>query len=169
MKYVFREDEILTIKARDKANPQKIGEALENVSARSGGRLAPKAVVDAARDRKSVLHRHFEWRDEIAAEQYRLEQARGLIRSISVENTDTSTGYARAFVSVRDRDGTSYRGLEEVLGSQDLQQKVLAAAERDLLAWENRYRDLQDICSLVREARERLSAKRSNHESRPIV
>jgi hypothetical protein len=167
MKYSFREDEILTIKAKDKADPQKIGQALELISEKAGGKLTPPAVVEAARDKRSVLHKHFEWDDARAAESFRLDQARTLIRAIHLENTDASNGYARAFLSVREKTGTSYRSLGEVLKSTDLQMSVLEAAERDLLAFEARYKSLQDICNIVRGAREKVSARRrSKNESR---
>lgn len=168
-RYVFDPDQVLSIKAKDKANPQKIGEALERVSAQAGGRLEPRAVVDAARDRKSILHRHFEWRDDVAAEQYRLEQARSLVRSIHVENVDAESGVARAFLSVREKEGVAYRSIGDILGSADLQSRILAQAERDLLAFETRYKSLEDICGLIRQARERLSNRRSANESRASI
>jgi hypothetical protein len=161
IKYRFKEDEPLTIKAADKANPQKIGEALTKISAVNGGHLIPSAVVDAARDTKSVLHRHFEWNDKNAAEKYRLDQARTLIRCIHVESDDAESGVTRAFLSIRDKSGTSYRTITDVLNSADLQQRVLAQAEKDLLAFEARYQNLEDICSLIRAARERIAVRRS--------
>ena len=51
------------------------------------GRLLPADVVDDARDADSPLHSHFEWDDSIAAEHYRLDQARNLIRSIKIHVT----------------------------------------------------------------------------------
>jgi len=48
------------------------------------GRLTAAAVVDSARDPQSPLHRYFEWDDTSAAESWRLEQARSLIRSVRV-------------------------------------------------------------------------------------
>ena len=169
MQYSFKPDEVLTIKAKDKADPQKIGKALEAISVQRGGKLTPPAVVDAARDRKSVLHRHFEWDDAKAAEQHRLEQARSLIRSIHVESTEASNGYTRGFLSVRDEAGMSYRTVTEVLGSADLQRSVLEQAERDLIAFEARYRSLADICALIRDVRAKVTARRTKHESRVNV
>ena len=166
MKYSFREGEVLTIKAKDRADPQKIGQALEAISAKAGGKLKPPDVVNAARDRKHLLHKHFEWSDEKAAEAYRLEQARTLIRAIHVENTTAENGMARAFLSVHDKAGTAYRSLGEVLNSADLQAKVLAAAERDLISFEEKYRSLVDICDLIRAVREQIAGRRSKHESR---
>ena len=165
-RYSFVEGEILAIKARNRADPQKLGEALEAISAKSGGRLTPPSVVEAARDKKSPLHKHFEWSDPAAAEAYRLDQARSLIRCIHVESTETENGLARAFLSIKDKDGTAYRSLSEVMSSADLQAKVLAAAERDLISFENRFRDLTDICELIRAARERIAVRRGKNESR---
>jgi hypothetical protein len=161
IKYVFKEDGILSIKGKDKADPQVIGEALSKISEAAGGHLIPGAVVDAARDRKSPLHPHFEWSDKVAAEAFRVDQARSLIRCIHVSTDETESGVARAFLSVRDKEGTSYRTISDVLSSADLQQRILAQAERDLLAFENRYQSLQDICDLIRQARERLAVRRS--------
>lgn len=161
IRYSFKSDEPLTIKAAAKASAQKLGEALALVAEKSSGHLMPKDVVEAARDKKSPLHKHFEWDNQIAADKFRLDQARSLIRSIHVESADTESGVARAFLSIREKDGTSYRTIGDVLKSADLQQRVLAAAEKDLLAFENRYSSLEDICGLIRQARERLSARRA--------
>jgi hypothetical protein len=160
IKYRFKEDEPLTIKAADKANPQKIGEALTKISASNGGHLVPSAVVEAARDAKNVLHRHFEWNDKTAAEKFRLDQARSLIRCIHVESDDTESGVTRAFLSIREKSGISYRTVEDVLNSADLQSRLLAQAERDLISFETRYKNLSDICDLIRQARERLAVRR---------
>jgi len=48
------------------------------------GRLEPKQVIEAARDPASPLHSYFEWDDRVAAERYRENQARTLIRSVTV-------------------------------------------------------------------------------------
>ena len=170
IKYVFAEGEILAIKAADKANPQIIGEELEKIAQKAGGHLTPPAVVEAAKDRKNPLHRHFEWDDRKAAENYRLDQARQIVRCIHVENAEAENGASRAFLSVREKDGVSYRSFGDVLASADLQAKVLAAAERDLLAFEARYRNLEDVCSLIRQARQQISARRvAGHDNRAVA
>lgn len=161
IKYRFKEDEPLMIKAADKASPQKIGEALGKIAASGGGHLVPAAVVQAARDTKHVLHRHFEWVDKVAAEKYRLDQARSLIRCIHVESDDAESGVVRAFLSIREKTGVSYRSISDVMNSADLQQRILAQAEKDLLAFEARYQNLEDICGLIRAARERLAVRRN--------
>ncbi len=160
IKYVFK-DEPLTFKGAHKANPQKIGEALESVTTANEGRLRPAAVIEAAREKKSVLHHHFEWDDDVAANAYRVDQARTLIRSIRVEESDDE--HRPAFLSIHDASGTAYRAIAEVMSSRDLQLAILRQAGRDLDAFDKRYRELTDICDIVRGARERVGERVAEH------
>lgn len=166
IRYTFKEGPI-PLKNAKEADPQRIGEALAEIAAATDGHLTPRATVDAARDPRSALHPHFEWDDAAAAEAYRLDQARELIRMIRIED-DNQENDPPAFLSVNEgKAGVSYRTYGDVLGSVTLQDAVLKAAERDLKAFEDRYRRLEDICNIVREARERIAARRgSKIESR---
>lgn len=164
---VYRFREPLTIHGGKEANPQVIGQALEAIREESGGELRPRAVVEAARDKDHPLHPHFEWNDAKAAEAYRLDQARVLIRSIQIEEDDEAD-QRPAYISIHGQNGTSYRTISEVLKSEDLQRRVLVAAERDLKAFEERYKQLYRICEIVAAARERLTEEISSRsEDRP--
>ncbi len=165
IRYVFAEDQTLAFKGAHKADPQTIGESLASITKDAGGKLTPHAVVNAARAEKHPLHGHFEWDDALAAEHYRLDQARSIIRVVRVEDADASEGHTRAFLSVAS-DGVAYRTASEVKGSQHLQGVILRQAERDLEAFEKRYRDLADVCELVRQARETVAKRRGKNESR---
>lgn len=168
MRYVFRDDRPVTISNAKKANPQVIGEALEKITATADGKLTPHAVVEAARNQRHPLHKFFEWDDAVAAEAYRVDQAREIIRIVRVEDADAEDGNVRAFLSISDRSGTSYRRVGDVKSSVELQAIILRQAERDLEAFERRYRELKDVCDVVRTARESIAAKRTaSDESRP--
>lgn len=163
--YSFKEPPV-TLKNIKDASAQRIGEALEKIAADNDGDLTPGAVLQAARSRSSPLHRHFEWNDERAAEAHRLNQARQIIRIIRID--DVAPEPVQAFISISDRAGVSYRHVSDVLSSVDLQRRVLVQAERDLAAWEARYRSLASVCELVRQARSALNNWRSKlDESRP--
>lgn len=153
LRYVFREPTIFH--NHKDADPEVIGNELERIRSENNGRLMPPTVVEQARNRRSPLHRYFEWNDKTAAEAYRLDQARTLIRIVQIEDSESDKPPRRAFVSVND-DGKAYRGLNEVLSSQSLQLAVLVSAEKELRAFESRYTELLDICELVRDARSRL-------------
>lgn len=47
-------------------------------------RLTPQAVVEQARNPTSILHAFFQWDDQKAAQQHRLDQARRLISSFEI-------------------------------------------------------------------------------------
>jgi hypothetical protein len=64
-------------------DPQAAGEELERIKHRDGT-IVPEAVVDEARPEDAVLHPAFEWEDPVAAEKYRVIQARTLIKKVRV-------------------------------------------------------------------------------------
>jgi hypothetical protein len=154
IRYVFSDDEPLRIKAAHMADPQKIGEALEQIRLEHGV-LKPQAVVEAAQDLASPLHPHFEWDDRAAAHRYRLDQARTLIRVIRVED-DSAGEPPRAFYTVTTRDGQAYHSLEEVRTSADLQRAVQERALRDLEGFLQRYNEISEVCEIVRVAKMKL-------------
>lgn len=162
--YCFK-DGPLIIKNAKKADAQQIGDALATITQKNNGHLTPRAVVGAARNNRSPLHRFFDWDDAIAAEKFRLEQARDLIQHIKIVD-DARPEPAPAFISITQRGGTSYRTLADVQGSTELQLAALQAAERDLRSSERRYQMFADICTIIRAAREQVERRRINMESR---
>lgn len=54
--------------------------ALDTLADRFGGAVSPRDVVDAAKPNDSPLHPYFEWDDDKAADNWRLDQARRLLR-----------------------------------------------------------------------------------------
>ena len=97
--------------------------------------------------------------DVVAANSFRIDQARVIIRSVHVIDTEVEAGHASAFISITDNVGTSYRTLMAVKNDVSLQAIVLAQAARDLAAWEKRYKDIADICQIVRGAREEIERR----------
>lgn len=163
VKYVFKE-EYQTIKNAKKADPEKIGVALQKIQDDNPGEKGyPQRVVEAARNPRNVLHKHFTWDDAEAAESYRREEARTLIRSIQIEDDEGDT--KPAFLSVNSKGGRRYHSIDAVMASVELQEAVLRAAERDLTAFTNRYREMKDICEVVQDARDRV--RKRLEESRP--
>lgn len=131
---------------------------LRRLAAAHEGRIEPAAVVEAARSPRSPLHRHFEWDDTEAATQYRLEQARCLIRSVRV-TLDTPSGplVVRPFVHTPERDAYCETG--EVMRAKELREALVARALDELHAWQARYRAFAELAS-IHEALESVLAKR---------
>ena len=70
-------DEVLGIDA------QTAGSELDRIRRRDGT-IKPAVVVDEARPKEAPLHPAFEWRDPVAAEQWREHQASKLIKVVRV-------------------------------------------------------------------------------------
>lgn len=67
----------------------------------SGGRDTPEDIVEAATPVTSPLHGYFEWDNDIAGHQYRLDQARRLIARVKVTTkVGNDTVKVRAVVNV---------------------------------------------------------------------
>ena len=87
---------------------------LREIAEKHGGNLDPKDVVEEAKASSHPLHDYFEWRDKIAGEQFRIDQARALIRSVRIE-VKTNSAPMRAPQWVRSPDNKpDQRGYVEV-------------------------------------------------------
>ncbi|MFG1794247.1 hypothetical protein [Nocardia sp. NPDC049149] len=118
----------------------------------SRGRLLPEDVVDAARDEASPLHGRFEWRDDIAAEAYRRDQARELIRSVRLvyaESVDGEERRVRAWSALTDAPERGYRPTEELLQDSFASKLLLRQAERELKAFKVKYGHLREFADLM--------------------
>lgn len=163
IRYVFA-DKPLIVNNAEAADPQAIGEALEKIAEANQGHLKPEAVVEAAKDEQHPLHPHFEWNDARAANAFRLDQARMIIRSISIDGEEESEP-AAAFHSISDGGGRSYRRHAEVLESSRLQRLILDSARRDLINFRQRYKRLSDMFDPgISEAIDRMDAATENND-----
>ena len=133
-----------------KVSAQVVGELCEQLEMNGG--LTPKALLDASRDPSSPTHCVFEWDDTVAAEKYRIEQARLLISRIRViQTTDMEERQAqkeRAFVSTP--GGTSvYASLNNALQKDEWKNYLLEQARRDMELFAAKYRRLEQLASVI--------------------
>lgn len=126
------------------------------------GILTPDAVVVDAQAKTSPLHPHFEWDNKAAAHQYRLDQARELIRlrSIDLERPDGGTTRVNAWVNLDPGpDGRrGYMPSREALADPVRRELVLNRARQDLNSWVNRYRHLEEAADILAAFAEKLPA-----------
>jgi len=135
--------------SRAELDAQAVGEELERIRTKHNGRLESEMVIEAARECGSPLHTAFEWNNKRAADAYRVDQARYLIRSIEVIVEDQPDAKpVRAFVSVvRDQD-RSYTSVSHALGDPELRRQVLLGALGELEAWRIRYAELVELANV---------------------
>jgi len=116
--------------------------------------LIPEEVVRAAQSPRSPLHELFTWDDTEAARRHRLEEARQLIR-VTVTLIPGTDQEVRAYVSLsEDRPqgvkgqitgGGGYRATAEVMSDEQLRAILLADAQREMRAFQNKYARLSEL------------------------
>lgn len=118
---------------------------------RGGGEVArPSDVVEESRPESAPLHPLFEWDDSVAAEKYRVEQARGILRAVvSYEEADPEVEVP-AYIKVHVEHGAqSYYPAARVMSDAEMMKSVVDRALADLKSWQERYRHLKQLAGLM--------------------
>ena len=127
------------------------------------GALTPALVVSLAADPDHELHPRFVWDDTEAARRFRLVQASGLIRSVTVHvdrGEDQAPVRVRAFVAdneiglttepTEDEPTTgSYRPVQEVVASDVMRTAWFRSLARDWQSLKRRAGESQEFARLV--------------------
>ena len=125
---------------------------LEVIRKKHQGILRAIDVVEAAASEDSPLHDRFEWDDLKAGNEYRIWQARQLIRYVVV----TVPKFRKpiiAYVSLkgdRAEDGGGYRAIVDVLSDKVQREILLREALQDLAVWQAKYEELTELVPIFR-------------------
>jgi hypothetical protein len=103
-----------------------IVENLEDIRNQHDGKLRPVDVVEAARPATAPLHPLFTWDNKKAAEEYRLWQAREVIREVVVEIKGRTVAKYHN-VQVIPRESSYYQAAEVIVTLPDEFERAVAA------------------------------------------
>lgn len=131
-----------------KAPAEVAGEICQRLSESEAG-LTPATLLDASRDADSPLHNEFEWRDNVAAEKYRLQQAQKIILNlrIKVERQDGTVESERGFV-ITPGGKSAYVTLSAALSNEKWRQNLLAQAKEEMMIFMSKYRRLEELAEV---------------------
>jgi hypothetical protein len=128
---------------------QTAGEELKRIHAERG-KLTAKDVVDESRPDDAPLHPAFEWRDQVAAEEYRQIQALNLIKVVEVIQPAADEQKPEpAYVKVASKPALYEPPAKVVKTPQLFESAFLQACER-LRAAERAMEQLQEIAKRER-------------------
>ena len=128
---------------------ERVKEELELIRKKHSGLLNPVDVVEFAKNEETALHTKFTWDNSKAAHEYRLWEARQVIR-VHVTVVAGSDEPVRAFVSLKEDRGTSgYRHIQDVLSDKQLREKMLQEARAEMEVFAKKYRHLQELKPVV--------------------
>jgi hypothetical protein len=166
--YVWSES-VGLVTGRKGADPQVIGEALENLCLENDGLLKPAIIVEAAKAGEHPLHAHFTWSDRKAAQRWRLEEARVLVRSVRIVVEDVDTAPSAFFgVMTGPKDQVGYRSYRDVANTPNLRDLVLRQALHDLEVWKRKYKQLVALFAIEEPFLE-LRRRLGGDEDRPSL
>jgi hypothetical protein len=121
---------------------------LERIAEASDDELRPEAVVEAARFASSPLHPLFEWSDTVAAREYRLQQARTIVRSVRIVYEERPDQPAFVWVpSLQDSRRGAYRTPEVLISLQDEWERALRSLQVHLASAQHAVNDLKRIAA----------------------
>lgn len=136
---------------------QVAGEVMEKIEQRDG-KLTKEAFLEESRPAGSPTHELFEWDDGIAAEKFRLEQARHTINDIQVKiirNDSEMKTPAFVKVTVGAKTKADYINVETTMQTDDYRRAAIQNAIDELKAIEQKYNtyvELEKIFIAVHEA-----------------
>lgn len=128
------------VKGLYKADAQKVADEI------GSGQITPQEVLEKARDVNSELHKCFEWDDSIAAEKYRLQQARSIIINLVYAPKKEEEQLVRCF-SLTSKVST-YQPTQQFLVQEDEYQTLLKRALAELEAFKRKYHTLTELESV---------------------
>lgn len=120
------------------------------------GILDPKMVLDFASNEDTHLHSKFEWDDSKASYEYRLIQARKIIRlELEVISNDKVEMRTKLFVSLKKdrRPGGGYRNIISVMSDDDRRTMLLEEAMAELARLRAKYSHLEELASIFAEVK----------------
>ena len=128
-------------------------QALKRIEDRDS-ELTAEAVVKDAMPKRSTLHKFFEWDDSKAGHQYRLEQARYLIRHFIIEVEDTKVA-TRSWVMVRkgDKSEQVYRDTIIVMDTPEFREQLVGRALDDLNSWRRKHAAVVAVAEISRRVK----------------
>lgn len=143
--------------------PAVAGKCLLDIYEKNDHKLTPEAVITTARDTDNPLHACFEWNNEKAGEEYRLQQARKIIQCVTVvKQIDNKNVSVRAFVNLKqDADGnlthnpfnikgkSYYVSMDDAMNNDFTKAYTVEKAIIELNIWTEKYKNLKLLSSLV--------------------
>lgn len=124
------------IKGIYKADAQKVAEEIGNE------KITPQEVLEKARNADSELHKCFEWDDSIAAEKYRLQQARHIIMCLVYKKTEKSEPLRVFHITT---ETNTYQPVQKFLIQEDEYQSLLKRAIAELEAFRKKYHTISEL------------------------
>lgn len=127
-----------------KADPNKVAAEINSI----GESATPEQIVALGTGESTELHKCFEWNDTVAANKYRLEQAKDIAESLLVIHLDprkseVEPNRLRAMYHLNGTPG--YQASIRILSEKEKYQQLLEQAKAELRMFKAKYSMLTEL------------------------
>lgn len=132
----------------NKADAQKVAQEIMNI----GDCATPSQIVEAGRNSNTELHKCFDWNDAVAAEKWRIEQAREIVRHLVIKQDAPPKDRPQIRYFFKPQGEVGYKPTEVIVKREDSYNALLAQAYAELRAFKAKYNcleELRDILDLI--------------------
>ena len=130
---------------------------LNEIREANDGELIPEDIIKKAKLKKSPIHKAFNWDNESAANEHRLEQARNMSRSLNIIYTDMPDKPLKwlSVVTVANTKGKSpsrkvYKSTEDILKDPLNRDEILTRAINEALSYRKKYHMLSELAKIFK-------------------
>ena len=129
-------------------DPQKVADEIFSIS----DTPTASQIVEMARDPEKESHVLFEWNDTLAAQEWRKEQARLVMRNLKVEfvHEETDSDERKKFTPVRlfygnpvEKEG--FAAITTIMENKDMYDQLLDRAKMEIKSYRKKYSMLKEL------------------------
>lgn len=124
------------------ANAEQVASEIESL----GNDVTPTEILEKAKDDTTELHKCFEWEDSVAAEKWRLQQARMIVCHLVIKEDGEDAAdkpEIRIFHKTDRADG--YKSITFIMRDKTEYEKLLAQARKELRVFKQKYHNLSEL------------------------
>ena len=118
------------------ADPEKAAAVLNQLA--DENRLNAETVVEVSRPEDAPLHNEFEWRDDVAAEEWRKHQARHIIGCLVIVDEEKTPEPVKAFYKINDAT-SNYEPIHTIIKTEDKTEALKKLCLKEFLAFKAKY------------------------------
>jgi len=136
------------------ADPNKCYQEIKSL----GQECTTEQVLDLARNPETELHRCFDWDDTVAAEKWRMEQARLVCRSLVVVVQKYETEPVKLRIFEHDHEEKVYRETRLTFRNEDQYSRLLNQAKTEMNQFAKKYRTIVELSGVIEQMELALNA-----------
>ena len=133
-----------------KADAQKCYEEIQEI----GEEVKPEQVIERAKDKGSELHKCFDWNNSVAADKWRLHQARSVLNHLivikhEVDGEKSEPVQFRVMMKNDRSESSGYKQTIVMVKDEDEYKKLLEQAYSELRVFKQKYQCLSELSEIL--------------------